>query len=79
MFLRPYEPLPETAGAIVVRAVWRYRSELAPVVAAASLVIAAATLHRSHPGWWLWLMAVTLTDLAVLALPVPRRQDQDRG
>ena len=73
MFLSPDEPLPETAGAIVVRAVWRYRSELAPVVAAAGLVIAAATLHRSHPGWWLWLMAVTLTDLAVLALPAPRR------
>ena len=73
MFLSPDEPLPETADAIVVRAVWRYRSELAPVVAAAGLVIAAATLHRSHPGWWLWLMAVTLTDLAVLALPPPRR------
>ena len=73
MFLSPDEPLPETAGAIAVRAVWRYRSELAPVVAAAGLVIAAATLHRSHPGWWLWLMAVTLTDLAVLALPAPRR------
>ena len=77
MFLSPDEPLPETAGAIVVRAVWRYRSELAPVVAAAGLVIAAATLHRSHPGWWLWLMAVTLTDLAVLALPAPRRLHKD--
>ena len=77
MFLSPDEPLPETAGAIVVRAVWRYRSELAPVVAAAGLVIAAATLHRSHPGWWLWLMAVTLTDLAVLALPAPRRLRKD--
>ena len=43
MFLSPDEPLPETAGAIVVRAVWRYRSELAPVMAAAGLVIAAAT------------------------------------
>ena len=78
MFLSPDEPLPETAGAIVVRAVWRYRSELAPVVAAAGLVIAAATLHRSHPGWWLWLMAVTLTDLAVLALPAPRRLRKER-
>ena len=73
MFLSPDEPLPETAGAIVVRALWRYRSELAPVVAAAGIVIAAATLHRSHPGWWPWLMAVTLTDVAVLALPAPRR------
>ena len=78
MFLSPDEPLPETAGAIVVRAVWRYRSELAPVVAAAGLVIAAATLHRSHPGWWPWLMAVTLTDLAVLACPAPRRLRKER-
>ena len=73
MFLSPDEPLPETAGAIVVRALWRYRSELAPVVAAAGIVIAAAAMHRSHPGWWPWLMAVTLTDVAVLALPAPRR------
>ena len=73
MFLSPDQPLPETAGAIVVRALWRYRSELAPVVAAAGIVIAAATLHRSHPGWWPWLMAVTLADVAALALPAPRR------
>ena len=73
MFLSPDQPLPETAGAIVVRALWRYRSELAPVVAAAGIVIVAATLHRSHPGWWPWLMAVTLADVAVLALPAPRR------
>ena len=73
MFLSPDEPLPETAGAIVVRALWRYRSELAPVAAAAGMVIAAATLHRSHPGWWPGLMAVTLADVAALALPAPRR------
>ena len=73
MFLSPDQPLPETAGAIVVRALWRYRSELAPVVAAAGIVIAASTLHRSHPGWWPWLMAVTIADVAALALPAPRR------
>ena len=77
MFLSPDEPLPETAGAIIIRALWRYRSELAPVVATAGIVIAAAALHRSHPGWWPWLMAVTLTDMAVLALPVPRRMRKD--
>lgn len=77
MFLSPDEPLPETAGAIIIRALWRHRSELAPVVAAAGIVIAAAALHRSHPGWWPWLMAVTLTDVAVLALPAPRRMRKD--
>ena len=86
MFLGPDQPLPETAGAIVTRALWRYRSELAPIVAAAGIVIAAATLHRSHPGWWPWLMAITLADVAALAVPAPRRLrkewpilDQDRG
>jgi len=78
MFLSRDEPLPETAGAIVVRALWRYRSELAPVTVAAGIVIAAAMLHRSHPGWWPWLLAVTLTDVAALALPVPRRLRQER-
>ncbi len=73
MFLSPDQPLPETAGAIVARALWRYRSELAPIVTAVGIVVAAATLHRSHPGWWPWLMAVTLADVAVLALPAPRR------
>ena len=73
MFLSPDEPLPETAGAIAVRALWRYRSELVPVAAAASVVIAAVTLHRSHPGWWPWLMAVTFADVIALALPAPRR------
>ena len=73
MFLSPDEPLPETAGALVVRALWRYRSELAPVVATAGIVASAVTLHRSHPGWWPWLMAATLTDVAVLVLPAPRR------
>ena len=73
MFLGPDEPLPETAGAIAVRALWRYRSELVPVAAAASVVITAVTLHRSHPGWWPWLMAVTFADVIALALPTPRR------
>jgi S-DNA-T family DNA segregation ATPase FtsK/SpoIIIE len=73
MFLSPDEPMPETAGAIVVRALWRYRSELAPIAAAAGVAIAAVTLHRAHPTWWPWLMAVTLADVAALALPAPRR------
>ena len=72
MFLSPDEPLSETAGAIVVRALWRYRSELAPAAAVVGVVVAAATLHRSHPGWWPWLMAITLADIGALALPAPQ-------
>ncbi len=50
MSLRPDEPLPETAGAIIVRALWRYRSELAPIAVAAVTVAAAAAMHRVPPG-----------------------------
>ena len=73
MFLSPDEPLPETAGAIAVRALWRYRSELVPVAATVGIVIAAVTLHRSHPAWWPWLMVVTFADVIALVLPAPRR------
>ncbi len=73
MFLSPDEPVSETAGAIVVRALWRYRSELAPAAVVVGVVVTAATLHRSHPGWWPWLMAVTIADVAALTLPAPRR------
>ena len=48
--LRPDEPLPETAGAIIVRALWRYRSEFAPIAAAAVTIAAAAAMHRPPPG-----------------------------
>ena len=73
MFLSPDEPLSETAGAIVVRALWRYRSELAPAAVVVGVVVAAAALHRSHPGWWPWLMTVTLADVTALAVPAPQR------
>ncbi len=73
MFLSSDEHLPETAGVIVVRALWRYRSELAPIAVAAVTVAAAATMHRAHPGWWLWVLTATLADTTALAVPAPRR------
>ena len=73
MSLRPDEPLPETAGAIIIRALWRYRSELAPIAVAAVTVAAAATMHRAHPGWWPWVLAATLADTTAFAVPAPRR------
>ena len=72
MFLTQDEPLPETAGAIVVRALWRYRSEFAPIAVAAVTIAAAAAMHRAHQGWWPWVLAATLTDITALAVPAPR-------
>ncbi|MFG6202206.1 hypothetical protein [Nonomuraea sp. JJY05] len=36
----------------IARAVWRYRSELAPLTAALVTVVAGATLHTWYPTWW---------------------------
>jgi hypothetical protein len=71
MFLSSDEHLPETAGLIVVRALWRYRSELAPLAVAAVTAGAAATIHRAHAGWWPWVLAATLADVTALAAPAP--------
>ena len=40
--------LPETAATAIARTIWRYRSELAPLAAAAATFVAANTLHRAH-------------------------------
>jgi len=63
--------LPETASVAIGRAVWRYRSELAPIALAVLTVIMAAELHRSHPRSWPWLAAGTVASAAVQAVPAP--------
>jgi biotin operon repressor len=65
------DQIPETAAVAIARAVWRYRSELAPIVFAALTVSAAAQLHRTHPRWWPWWALATVTTAAILAIPVP--------
>jgi hypothetical protein len=63
--------LPETAAVAIGRALWRYRSELAPIVFAALIVVAAVILHRTHPGWWPWWALPTVTTTTILAVPMP--------
>ena len=63
--------LPETASVAIGRAVWRYRSELAPIALAVLTVIMAAELHRSHPRSWPWLAVGTVASAAVQAVPAP--------
>jgi len=65
------DQIPETAAVSIARAMWRYRSELAPIAVAVLVVAAAALLHRTHPGWWPWWAAATVTTTTVLAVPVP--------
>jgi S-DNA-T family DNA segregation ATPase FtsK/SpoIIIE len=65
------DQLPETAAGAIAHAMWRYRSELAPIAFAALIVAAAEMLHRTHPVWWPWWALATVTTTTILAAPVP--------
>jgi S-DNA-T family DNA segregation ATPase FtsK/SpoIIIE len=73
MVLNSGDQLPETVAAAIGRALWRYRSELAPIAFAALTVLAAMSLHRTHRGSWPWLAVATVCSMTVLAIPVPAR------
>jgi hypothetical protein len=53
MVINTGEPFPETVGVVLLRAAWRYRSELAPLAVIAGLVASAWWLHAARPRWWL--------------------------
>ena len=53
MMINTGDGFPETAGVLLARWAWRYRSELTPVAVAAGLVAAAWWLHATRPHWWL--------------------------
>jgi S-DNA-T family DNA segregation ATPase FtsK/SpoIIIE len=53
MMINTGDGFPETAGMLLARWAWRYRSELTPVAVAAGLVAAAWWLHATRPHWWL--------------------------
>ncbi|WP_233526290.1 FtsK/SpoIIIE domain-containing protein [Actinomadura spongiicola] len=59
---------PDIAAVLVARALWRYRSELAPIYVVALLALGGAILHRTHPDWWLWLAGVATVAASVLAM-----------
>jgi FtsK/SpoIIIE family len=52
MMINTGDGFPETVGVVLLRGVWRYRSELAPVGVAAGLAGAAWWLHHTRPHWW---------------------------
>ncbi|MBO0801678.1 MAG: cell division protein FtsK [Nocardiopsaceae bacterium] len=71
MVLNSGDQLPETPATAIVRAIWRYRSELAPIAVAIVTAITAATLHHAHEGAWPWLAIATVATTALLAAPPP--------
>jgi DNA segregation ATPase FtsK/SpoIIIE, S-DNA-T family len=64
LLLVPDEPLLIVGLAAIGRALFRYRSELAPVTAGLALAIAGLVLHNTHPGAW----PVTVVGTVVAAL-----------
>jgi len=71
MLINSGSDLPEAATTALVRAIWRYRSELVPIAVAVATFIAANTLHRAHHGAWPWLALAALATIAALAVPPP--------
>ncbi|WP_018348788.1 FtsK/SpoIIIE domain-containing protein [Longispora albida] len=55
----------------VFRAMYRYRSELAPIWAAIVVFLTGVWLHAAHQAWWPWLTALSVTLTAVLGV-LPR-------
>ena len=52
MMINTGDGLPESVGVVLLRAAWRYRSELAPLDVTAAVVAAAWWLHHTRPQWW---------------------------
>jgi S-DNA-T family DNA segregation ATPase FtsK/SpoIIIE len=71
MVINSGSDLPESAATAIGRAIWRYRSELAPIAIAAATALAANTLHRTHHGAWPWLAIATLAVITTLTVPPP--------
>ncbi|HEU5157316.1 MAG TPA: cell division protein FtsK [Streptosporangiaceae bacterium] len=60
------DQLPDVAATLVARAVWRYRSELAPFVTAAVLALTGLWLHATRPLWWPIVLLVTVAGAALV-------------
>ena len=67
MVINSGEQFPETAGVILLRWAWRYRSELAPLGVTVGIVCAAGWLHAARPHWWAVLLGIAAVAAWVLA------------
>ena len=67
MLITGNDQLPETAVVLMLRWVRRYRSELAPLFAAATVLGVTLWLHSEHPSWWGYILAIAAVTAAALA------------
>src|ERR1700678_3475989 len=65
------DQLPDTAATEIGRAIWRYRSELAPIALAGLTALTAAGIHHSDRRSWVWFALATIGTTAALAVPSP--------
>jgi S-DNA-T family DNA segregation ATPase FtsK/SpoIIIE len=54
------DQLPDLVIVLICRALWRYRSELAPFALALGMALAALILHASRPHWWPWVLGAAV-------------------
>jgi S-DNA-T family DNA segregation ATPase FtsK/SpoIIIE len=66
IFMGPGDQLPEIAAIVIARWAWRYRSELAPLTTAVTMMLAAWVLHMTRPHWWLAVAILTAVCAACL-------------
>ncbi|MFI0371236.1 FtsK/SpoIIIE domain-containing protein [Actinomadura sp. 1N219] len=62
------DQFPDVAAVLVGRALWRYRSELAPVYLVTLLALGGAILHLTHAEWWPWLLGATTVATSALTM-----------
>ena len=67
MVINSGEPFPDTAGLLLLRGAWRYRSELAPLYVTVAIFAAAWWLHTTRPQWWAFILGISGAAAWVLA------------
>ncbi len=60
------DQLPDLFVVLCFRALWRYRSELAPVTVASTTALAATIGHATHPHWWPYVLGTAIAAASVL-------------
>ncbi|GAB7040213.1 MULTISPECIES: FtsK/SpoIIIE domain-containing protein [Catenuloplanes] len=71
-------PLFALALVALSKALFRYRSELAPVAVMVALYVTALVLHHRDPGAWPWIPASTVAT-ATLTLWHPRYRSEEKA
>ncbi|MFB4314765.1 FtsK/SpoIIIE domain-containing protein [Actinomadura sp. 21ATH] len=62
------DQLPDLAAVLIARALWRYRSELAPFYAGSALAVGGTVLHLTRPEWWPYLLSTAMAAAWTLAV-----------